>query len=253
MSYKVNSFYYYVQDLSEYFESFVERLMTHLAMEGTAISDKEISEDFARMKVRYMDERGTLVAAPVDRDIKVVYEVEGGGIVRKSLWGAITGGGLASLASGLLGGDIDSIKSALTGAVVGGAYGLKDGFETAMEDATNFSRLLAHAIRSVEEELRQIKRGKEAAIEERRREEKELKERLEEIYAEAVTVGEEIDLLDSEGKDVAKARARYEKALEFLDEADDALKRSKEMLAKAKIRSAERMVQLAREELAKVG
>ena len=249
MSYKVNSFYYFVQDLSEYFESFVERLMTSLAQEGTAISDKEISSDFARMKVRYKDERGTLVAAPVGRDIKVVYEVEGGGIVRKSIWGAITGGGLASLASGLLGGDRDSIISALTGAVVGGAYGLKDGFETAMEDATEFSKLLAYAIKRVEDELREIKMARKRAEEEKREEIEGIKRTLEEVYTEAVAIGEEIDLLETEGKDVKRAKLRYEKALELLDEADEALKSGKEMLAKAKIRSAERMVQLARDEL----
>jgi len=88
------------------------------------------------------------VALPSGRDIKVIYEVEAEGVLRKTLWGALTGGGLASIAS------------ALAGATAGGAYGFIDGFNTETYDATAFSKLLARSIKSVEEELREIKIGR---------------------------------------------------------------------------------------------
>lgn len=95
------------------------------------------------MSVKHKDERGKIAVSPVGSDINVIYEVESGGIVRKGIFGALMDGGLASLASGLFSGDADTIKSVIAGAVVGGAYGMLDGFNTAADEATDFSRLLA--------------------------------------------------------------------------------------------------------------
>jgi len=110
--------------------------------------------------VSYEDDKGVLVALPSGRDIKVIYEVEAGGVLRKTLWGALTGGGLASIASSLLGRDKNTVTNALAGATAGGAYGFIDEFNTETYDETAFSKLLAHAIKSVEEELREIKIGR---------------------------------------------------------------------------------------------
>ncbi|MCD6349013.1 MAG: hypothetical protein J7L91_05235 [Candidatus Korarchaeota archaeon] len=244
---KISTFVYYVQDLAPFFNSFIERLMSQLALNGTAITDQQVEEDLAKMKVRYMDESGNLVAAPVGNDIKVIYEVTGGGTLMKGLWGAITGGGIASLLSGLIDGDKDRLLDVISGAVAGGAYGLADGFNTALEDATEFSKMLARAIRDVEEQLREIKYAQEEAGREKREELKRLENELEEAFAEAVSLGDEIDLMEVEGKDVSKAKVRYERAIKLLDEAKDAIKRGDEMMARAKIRSARNMVERARE------
>jgi len=188
-----------------------------------------------------------VVAAPVGNDIKVIYEVTGGGTLMKGLWGAITGGGIASLLSGLIDGDKDRLLDVISGAVAGGAYGLADGFNTALEDATEFSKMLARAIRDVEEQLREIKYAQEEAGREKREELKRLENELEEVFAEAVSLGDEIDLMEVEGKDVSKAKVRYERAIKLLDEAKDAIKGGDEMMARAKIRSARNMVERARE------
>ncbi len=159
------------------------------------------------------------------------------------------GGGLAGLASSLLAGDVDSIKSALAGAVVGGAYGMLDGFNTSMDEATEFSRLLAGCIRDVEQELLDIKRKEEERRREEELEKESIEEELENVYADTVSMGDEIALLEAEGRDVSKAKARYNIALRNLEDAKEALRRGDNLIAKAKIRSALRMIELAREEL----
>ncbi|RLG48602.1 MAG: hypothetical protein DRN92_00630 [Thermoproteota archaeon] len=250
MSYSVSSFVYFVQDLSEYFDDFVERLMSQLALRGTAITDQHVESDLAKFKVRYMDEKGTLIIMPIGRDIKAVYQVSGGGILRKGLWGAITGGGLSTIVGSLFEeSNKDRLLSLVGGLVAGGATGVYDGFNTAMQEATEFSRMLAQAIQSVEEELREIKRGKEAAIGARREEVRELESQLEEAYTELTVLKEEIDLAASEGKKVDKAKNRLERAEKLLEEAEESLSAGKRAKVKANIRAAQRMIELAREAL----
>ncbi len=243
---KISTFVYYVQELAPFFDSFIERLMTQLALRGTAITDQYVESDLAKMKVRYKDESGNLVAAPTGNDIKVIYEVTGGGTLLKGLWGAVTGGGIASLLSGLINGDRDRLLDMISGAVAGGAYGLIDGFNTALEDATEFSKMLAEAIRSVEAELKEIKEAQEAARRERTEELKSLRDELEEVFADAVSLGDELDLAEMEGKDISSARLRYKKAMELLKEAEKAIKEGDDMTARAKIRSARNMVEKAK-------
>ncbi|RLG52527.1 MAG: hypothetical protein DRO00_05450 [Thermoproteota archaeon] len=250
MSYSVSSFVYFVQDLSEYFDDFVERLMSQLALRGTAITDQHVESDLAKFKVRYMDEKGTLIIMPIGRDIKAVYQVSGGGILRKGLWGAITGGGLSTIVGSLFEeSNKDRLLSLVGGLVAGGATGVYDGFNTAMQEATEFSRMLAQAIQSVEEELREIKRGKEAAIGARREEVRELESQLEEAYTELTVLKEEIDLAASEGKKVDKAKNRLERAEKLLEEAEESLSAGRRAKVKANIRAAQRMIELAREAL----
>ncbi len=250
MSYSVSSFVYFVQDLSEYFDDFVERLMSQLALRGTAITDQHVESDLAKFKVRYMDEKGTLIIMPIGRDIKAVYQVSGGGIIRKGLWGAITGGGLSTIVSSLFEeSNKDRLLSLVGGLVAGGASGVYDGFNTAMQEATEFSRMLAQAIQSVENELREIKRGKEAAISARREEVRGLESQLEDAYTELTVLKEEIDLAASEGKKVDKAKNRLERAEKLLEEAEESLSAGRRAKVKANIRAAQRMIELARKAL----
>ncbi len=244
---RISTFVYYVQDLAPFFEGFVERLATKLALRGTAITDQRVEPDLARMRVRYMDESGILAAAPAGGDIKVLYEVSGGGAALRGILGAVTGGGLASLLSGLLEGDRDRLLDTISGAVAGGAYGLIDGFNTALSDATEFSKLLAEAIQEVEGELREIASAQEAARRAKAEELGRLRDELEEVFADATAVGDEIDLAGDEGRDVSRARARYERAMSLLEEARGAIERGDDMMARAKIRSARNMVERARE------
>ena len=250
MSYKVSSFVYFVQDLSEYFESFIERLMSQLALRGTAITDQRVEEDLAKMNVKYTDETGSLVIVPVGKDIKAVYQVAGGGTVRRGVWGALRGAGLTSIVSTLFEEDRkDRLIQVAGGMVAGGASGVYDGYNRAMNEATQFSKTLADAVQSVEGELRTIKRGKEAAVEARREEKREIKEILEEAYVEFTTLNEEVELAQSEGKDVTKAQERLKRAETLLGEAEEALNSGKELQAKAKVKASSRMIELAREVL----
>ncbi|HDD69187.1 MAG TPA: hypothetical protein ENG61_02370 [Candidatus Korarchaeota archaeon] len=250
MSYSVSSFVYFVQDLAEYFDDFVERLMSQLALRGTAITEQHVESDLAKFKVKYKDERGSLIVIPIGKDIKAVYQVSGGGIIRKAIWGALTGGGLSTIVSSLFEeSNKDKLLSLVGGLTAGGAYGAYDGFNTALSEATEFSRMLAEAIRDVERELREIKRGKEAAMEARREALQRLKGELEEVYAELTVLREEIDLAESEGKEVSKAKSRYERAEKLLDEAEEALSSGKEIKAKANLKAARRMIELARNAL----
>ncbi len=236
MKYEAKSFYYHVEGAAPLFEDFIDKLMNKLSLRGVAITDRVMREDLFKASVKYKDESGKLAATPSGEDVKVVYEVEAGGILRKGVLGALMGGGLGTLASSLFSGDLDTIKSAIAGAVVGGAYGMLDGFNTAMSEATEFSKLLAEAIREVEWELQEVRRAK---AEEEMREKEELdslRRELEETFAEAVSLGDEISLLEAEGRDVSKAKSRYELALKNLDEAEKALSKGEVMMARAKIR-----------------
>ncbi len=263
MGKKLQNFYYFVQDLSEYFESFTERMMSHLSLNGTAITEQELGSDFQRMKVAYKDEKGLLAAAPVKKDIRVVYEVQGGGVGKKALKGAIIGAGIGS-ALGSIGsffsGDKEAVRDAVigagAGAAGGGAYGAIDGFSEATENATNFSIMLAECIRTVEDELREIKAGREegekAKKDEIDAEINEMKEAYETAFSEVSAMGDEIDVLKEDGKNVAKAKTRYDKAMELLKEVEKLIDARKKGEVKAKIKSAERMVEMAREELDKL-
>lgn len=253
MSYSVSSFVYFVQDLSEYFDDFVERLMSQLALRGTAILEQHVESDLAKFKVKYMDEKGDIIIMPIGKDIKAVYQVSGGGILRKGLWGAITGGGLSTIVSSLFDeSNKDRLLSLVGGLAAGGATGVYDGFNTAMREATEFSRMLAECIQSVENELRSIKRGKEASLEAKREVIRELEKQLEEVYAEVTVLKEEIDLIASEGKNVEKARSRLERAEKLLEESEEFLSSGKRVKAKANIKAAQRMIELAREALEEI-
>ncbi len=72
---------------------------------------------------------------------------------------------------------------------------------------------------------------------------------LEEVYAEIVTVKEDIDLAEFEGTDVRSAKLRIERAEKLYEEASDAATNEDYTSAKAKMRAAENMVERAREKI----
>jgi len=248
-----STFIYYLERLAPYFREFVKAMCSGLAQRGTAITNLTEGEGVVKMSVQYREESGTLAAAKVGEDIKVVYEVSVGGIVKKGLWGAITGVGISSIISGLLESDsLDRVMEIVGGAAAGAAYGMYDGFNTALEQATDFSRLLAEVLTDVENQLSRIREERAEALRRETREVEELRERLDAVLAEVVALGDELDILSVEGRDVSRARIRHQRAQQLIEEARKALDDGNLSMAKAKIASAERMVESARSVLSGV-
>jgi len=110
--------------------------------------------------------------------------------------------------------------------------------------------VLANAKESVEDDLQKIADGQEAAEEKRSKEESEeeneLKNELDEILAEAVSLSDEIEIAESEGLDVKRAKIRVERVQILYKESMDAMKTDNYSMAKAKIKSAQDMLKRAR-------
>ena len=255
-------FVYYGQSVSGFFEDFIERLMSELALRGTEITNQNVESDSAEMDVKYIDERGRMFAAVDGENVKVTYQVlREKKEVRKGLMGAITGAGIGGLLGGVLGrdGDVkDRVVDAISGAAAGGAYEAYEGYEESKESRTEFAQELAEAVKEVEDQLQYIAEGQRAAresVSERAREkvqrEAERKEelllQLEDVYAEIITVKEEIEIAELEGTDVRSAKLRIERAEKLYDEAGEAVTDDDYAKAKAKMRAAEKMVEQARE------
>lgn len=257
-------FVYYGQGVSAFFEDFVERLMSELALRGTEITNQRVESDEAEMDVKYIDERGRMTAAVDGENVKVVYQVlREKKEVRKGLMGAISGAGIGGLLGGVLRreGDMkDRVLDTISGAAAGGAYEAYEGYEESKESRTDFAQELAEAVKEVEDQLQYIAEGQEAAREslrERAREkiqrETEMREelllQLEDVYAEIVTVKEDVDLAEFEGTDVRSAKLRIERAEKLYNEASEAATNEEYTVAKAKMRAAENMVERAREKI----
>ncbi len=257
-------FVYYGQGVSAFFEDFVERLMSELALRGTEITNQNVGSESAEMDVKYMDENGRMFATVDGENVKVTYQVlRDKKEVRKGLMGALTGAGVGGLLGSVLGrgGDIkDRVVDAISGATAGGAYEAYEGYEESKEARTEFAQELAEAINEVEDQLQYIVEGQRAAresVKERAREkvqrEVERKEemllQMEDVYAEIITVKEEIEIAELEGTDVRSAKLRMERAEKLHDEASEALMDEDYVKAKAKIKAAEKMVEQAREKI----
>jgi len=255
-------FVYYGQGVSAFFEDFVERLMSELALRGTELTNQNVESNSAEMDVKYIDENGRMFAAVDGENVKVTYQVlREKKEVRKGLMGAITGAGIGGLLSGVLGrdGDVkDRVVDAISGAAAGGAYEAYEGYEESKESRTEFAQALAEAVKEVENQLQYIAEGQKAAresVRERAREkvqrEAERKEelllQLEDVYAEIITVKEEIEIAELEGTDVRSAKLRIERAEKLYEEAGEAVTNGDYAVAKAKMRAAENMVEQARE------
>lgn len=257
-------FVYYGQGVSAFFEDFIERLMSELALRGTEITNQSVESESAEMDVKYIDERGRMFAAVDGENVKVTYQVlREKKEVRKGLMGAITGAGVGGLLGSVLGRDSDikdRVVDAISGAAAGGAYEAYEGYEESKESRTEFAQELAEAINEVEDQLQYIAEGQRAAresVREKAREKvqreverkEELLLQLEDVYAEIITVKEEIEIAELEGTDVRSARLRVERAEKLHDEASDAVTNEDYVKAKAKIRAAENMVEQAKEKI----
>lgn len=254
-------FIYYGQGVASFYQDFVERLMSELALKGTEITNKKIETEKAEMDVKYTDETGKMFMVIDGENVKVVYQVQRERKeVGRGLRGAIAGAGIGSLMRGVLrGGDLkDRVIDAASGAVAGGAYEAYEGYEESKEDRTDFAQELADAVKRVEDQLQYIARGQRAAreslkkrarqrMEEEAEKEEELMLDLEEVYADAITLKEEIELAELEGVNVQKSKTRVNRAEKLYNEANEAIKRGDHMVAKAKIRAAKNMVERARE------
>jgi outer membrane lipoprotein SlyB len=227
--------------------------MSELALRGTEITNEKISREMSEMDVKYIDERGRMLIGINNKNIKVVYDVaREKQEVSRGFRGALTGAGIGSLLGGVLqGGDIkDRIINAASGALAGGVYDAFDGYEDSKEERTDFAQVLAEAMRVVEDDLQYIRSGQEAAREERSRakteEENELRDELEEILADAVSLADEIELAELEGLDVKRSKIRVERAQKLYKEGMDMLKSNDYTMTRAKIKSARDMLDRAR-------
>lgn len=246
-------FIYYGQGVASLYEDFVERLMSKLALRGTEITNREIGPEKSEMDIKYIDERGRMLIAIDEENIKVVYGVEREREeVTRGLRGALTGAGLGSLLGGILrGGDIkERMIDAASGALAGGAYEAFEGFEDSKENRTAFAQELAEAVKEMEDDLQYIISGQEEARararEEASEEREELMSELEEIYAEVVSLKEEIELLELEGADVKKGKLRVDRAEKLYEESMSAMEAKNDIVANAKMRAAKNMLERAR-------
>lgn len=257
-------FIYYGQGVAKFYGDFVERLMSQLALRGTEITNQRLKSGKAEMDVKYIDEIGKLFIGIDGENVKVVYNVERERKeVKKGLMGALTGAGIGSLMRGALSrskGLKDEVAGAVAGGVAGGAHEAYRGYEESKEERTEFARTLAEAVKDVEDQLQYMARGQKAAVkalkekarrktEEEAEKEEELTTQLEDVYANVLSVKEEVELAASEGINVRKSRRRIERAEKLYHEAMQALEKSDFTEAKAKMRVAQNMVEDAREKL----
>ncbi len=257
-------FVYYAQGVGGLYEEFVERLMSQLALRGTEITHENLGEGRGSMDVKQTDEEGTLEFAVSGRDVKATYQVKRyRREIEKGAVGALAGGAIGSVI-GSLGGLFskersigDMIGDAGAGAVAGGAWQAYQGWDDSKQERTRFAEVLAEAARIVEDELQYIQQGQDSAKEalkekaRARREEEDgkiadLRNELEDVYGDALALGEELEMLAEEGQTVTKSKARVERAQRLYAEADAAIEAGDLVQAKAKTKAARQMVDSAR-------
>ncbi len=257
-------FVYYAQGAGSFYDEFVERLMSQLALRGTEITHEDLEEGHGRMDVKHTDEEGSLELSVSGQNVKAIYQVKRyKREVERGAVGALAGGAIGSVL-GSLGGILkkeqsigDALGGALGGAVAGGAWEGYHGWDESKQERTRFAEVLAEAAKTVEDELQYIQQGQEAAreaLKERARERREqdaskladLRAELEDVYGDALALGEELELLADEGKNIGKAKARIDRALKLYEEADAALEAGELVQVKAKTRAARQMVDSAR-------
>ncbi|WP_298669818.1 hypothetical protein [uncultured Methanofollis sp.] len=254
------SYIYYGQGVADCYDDFLERLVSHLALEGTEITGEKRDGQNATMDVRRTGEQGTLQVAPAGKNVKVTYTVvREKKEVTRGLMGALVGAGVGSVLGGILRREEGSVTDALGGAAAGGAYEAYQGYEESREDRTAFAALLAEKVKEVEDEIGEIKNARAEAQEmarERNREkraeveaeEDAVRAELEEVSGDLLTLREEIDLLEEDGQKgkVKKVRARVERAERLYTEAEDACDGGEYGAARSKIRAARSMIEGAR-------
>ena len=258
-------FMYFSQGVASMYPDFTERLMSHLALRGTEITQQVFKDSTAQMHVKHTDEQGHLDIAVVNENIKVCYTVERvHKEISKGVMGAIAGAGLGGVIGNIFRKDQspgDAITGALGGAAAGGAYEAYQGWEESKNDRTEFAAVLAETIKEVEDELQYIIQGQaeaKEAIRERGRqklEEDSAKEEdyrglLEDLYGQVLAVQEEVDMAKCEGANVTKAKGRIDRAESLYKEAQILFEKRDFTMVKPKITAAQNMVEKAREALA---
>jgi outer membrane lipoprotein SlyB len=244
------------------YQDFVERLMSQLALQGTEITNKKMEDEKSRMDVKYIDEVGKMFITVDGENVKVVYEVQRDRKeVKRGLRGALAGGGIGGLLGGVLrkSDDVkDRVVDTVSGAIAGGAYEAYEGYEESKEEKTRFAKELAGAVKDVEDQLQYIIRGQKAAresLKEKARKkidaetetDKKIMLEIEDVFADVLSVKEEVELADMEGKDIKKSKVRVERAEKLLKDARSALEKRDYMMAKGKMRAAKSMVQKAKD------
>jgi len=257
-------FVYYSQGVSPLYQDFTERLMSHLALKGTEITHQVLNPAAATMHVKHTDEQGKLDIAVENENVKVSYTVEREHKeISKGVMGAITGAGLGGLIGSVLRKDEgfgDAITGALGGAAAGGAYGAYDGYEESKDARTNFATVLAETIREVEDELQNILEGQEQAKSEARERGRqkiaednekadEYRSMLEDLYGPVLAVQEEVEMAQSEGTNVTRAKGRIDRAENLYKEAQASFDKKEFGTVRPKITAAQNMVEKAREAL----
>jgi uncharacterized protein YcfJ len=257
-------FIYYSQGVASLYQDFTERLMSHLALKGTEITHQVLNPSTATMHVKHTDEQGNLDIAVEKENVKVTYTVgRERKEISKGIAGAVAGAGLGGLLGGILRhgeGAGDAIAGALGGAAAGGAYGAYDGYEESKDERTEFATVLAETIKEVEDELQGILQGQEEAkealrekgrqkLEEEAGKADEFRSLLEDLYGQVLAVQEEVEMAQSEGTNVTKAKGRIDRAENLYKEAQASFDKKEYGMVRPKVTAAQNMVDKAREAL----
>jgi hypothetical protein len=257
-------FIYYSQGVASQYQDFTERLMSHLALKGTEITGQALKETTAQMHVKHTDEQGHLDIGVENENVKVTYTVDRTQKeISKGVAGAVAGAGLGGLIGNILKHDKgvgDALAGAIGGAATGGAYGAYSGWEESKNERTRFAGVLAQTIKEVENELQYIIRGQEqaqAAIREKGRQKlqedtakaEEYRRMLEDLYGQVLAVQEEVEMAQSEGANVTKAKGRIDRADGLYKEAQASFDKKEFGTIRPQITAAQNMVQKAREAL----
>jgi uncharacterized protein YcfJ len=257
-------FIYYSQGVSSLYQDFTERLMSHLALKGTEITQQVLNPAAATMHVKHTDEQGKLVIAVENENVKVTYTVDRyQKEISKGVMGAIAGAGLGGLIGNVLRHDQsagDAIAGAIGGGAAGGAYEAYQGWDESKNERTQFAAVLAQTIKEVEDELQYIIQGQEQAkeavrekgrqkLEKDSQKSEECRGMLEELYGRVLAVQEEIEMAKSEGTNVTKPKGRIDRAENLYKDAQASFDKKEFTTIKPKITAAQNMVDKAREAL----
>ncbi len=243
-------FEYYSQGVSKFFVDFTERVCSQLALAGTEITNKSGAEPLLEMDVKYKDETGRLQFIKQDPNIATVYTVRKRTMeeaAERATEQGVMFGALGGLAGGILRGDKEATLGAVGGAAAGGVRGALEGKQAATDMATDFAILLARAVKDAEDQVQGIMQGQQEAASARSEASRELRDQLDEIYGEILTLKEECSL--SEGPATKDAKARVDRAEQLYNEAIAALDAGKVSETKAKMVAARNLAESAKSKL----
>jgi uncharacterized protein YcfJ len=257
-------FMYYSQGVSSQYQDFTQRLVSHLALKGTEITQQVLKETTAQMHVKHTDEQGHLDIAVDNENVKVTYTVDREHKeISKGIMGAIAGAGIGGVLGNILRKDQsanDAITGAIGGAAAGGSYQAYQGWNESKNEQTEFAAVLAETIKEVEDELQTIIQGQEQAkdamrekgrqkLEEESQKAEEFRSMLEDLYGQVLAVQQEIEMAGSEGTNVTKAKGRIDRAESLYKEAQVSFDKNEFGMIKPKVTAAQNIVEMARKAL----